>query len=78
MKVDVRTVAQIKTSRIENRTSCFVEKVNIPITILGPKFYQKLFLLLVVFSIFLIFPESPSEMDFLCKDFYTDQKCNVF
>tara|TARA_Y100001968_G_C18877082_1_gene489922 strand:- start:291 stop:527 length:237 start_codon:yes stop_codon:yes gene_type:complete len=78
MKALVRAEAQIKTLRIENRTPYFKEKVNSSINIVDFKLYQKLFLLLVAFSIILIFPESPREMESLCKDFYTDQKCNVF
>ena len=42
------------------------------------KFYQKLFVLLVSFSIFLIFPESPRELGNICESYNSRKICNVW
>ena len=42
------------------------------------KFYQKLFIVLISLSTFLIFPESPRELENICKDYNSRKLCNVW
>ena len=42
------------------------------------KFYQKLFVLLISFSIILIFPESPRELGNICESYNSRKICNVW
>jgi len=42
------------------------------------KFYQKLFVLLVSFSIILIFPDSPRELENICMNYKSAKICNVW
>ena len=42
------------------------------------KFYQKFFGVLVSLSTFLIFPESPRELQNICESFHTTESCNVW
>ena len=42
------------------------------------KFYQKLFVLLVSFSIILIFPEFPKELGNICENYNSRKICNVW
>ena len=42
------------------------------------KFYQKLFLVLISLSTFLIFPESPRELENICEIYNSKKLCNVW
>ena len=42
------------------------------------KFYQKLFVVLISLSTFLIFSESPKELGNICKDYNSSKSCNVW
>ena len=42
------------------------------------KSYQKLFIVFISLSIFLIFPESPKELDNICVNNNSSQICNVW
>ncbi len=42
------------------------------------KFYQKLFVVLISFSINLIFPESPRELGNICESYNSRIICNVW
>ncbi len=42
------------------------------------KFYQKLFIVLISLSTLLIFPESPRELENICKDYNSRKLCNVW
>ena len=42
------------------------------------KFYQKLFVFLVLFSTILIFPESPRELGNICESYNSRKVCNVW
>ena len=42
------------------------------------KFYQKLFVLFIVFSTILIFPESPKELENICENYNSIKICNVW
>ena len=42
------------------------------------KFYQKLFVVLISLSTFLIFPESPRDIENICKAHNSRELCNVW
>ena len=42
------------------------------------RFYQKLFVLLISFSTILIFPETPRELENICKSYNSIKTCNVW
>jgi len=42
------------------------------------KFYQKLFVILISLSSFLIFPESPRELENICENYNSIKICNVW
>ena len=48
------------------------------ISVFDFKFYQKLFIVLVSLSIFLIFPESPRELESICEGYKSSKICNVW
>jgi len=48
------------------------------ISLFNFKFYQKLFIVLVSLSIFLIIPESPRELENICEGFNSSRVCNVW
>ena len=61
----------------KDRNLCLAQKVNNSANFNDLKFYQKLFLLLVVLSTILIFPESPRELETICQYYNSRQICNV-
>ena len=42
------------------------------------KFYQKLFVVFIALSTILIFPESPKELENICKNYNSRELCNVW
>ena len=42
------------------------------------KLYQKLFVVLMSLSTFLIFPDSPKELQNICESYNTRKLCNVW
>ena len=48
------------------------------INVIDNKLYQKLFVFLVLFSTFLIIPESPREMENICESYNSRTICNVW
>ncbi len=48
------------------------------VSLVSFKFYQKLFVFLISFSIILIFPESPKELENICESYNSRKICNVW
>jgi len=48
------------------------------ISLVDFKFYQKLFVVLISLSTFLIFSESPKELENICKTYNSRNICNVW
>tara|TARA_B100000123_G_C25382228_1_gene276307 strand:+ start:145 stop:381 length:237 start_codon:yes stop_codon:yes gene_type:complete len=48
------------------------------IILVGSKFYQKLFFVLITLSVILIFPESPRELENICEIHNSRELCNVW
>ena len=42
------------------------------------KFYQKFFVILILFSAILIFPESPRNLENICETYNPNRMCNVW
>jgi len=48
------------------------------LSLIGFKFYQKLFVVLISLSTILIFPESPTELEDICENYNSRKLCNVW
>ena len=48
------------------------------ISLVNIKFYQKVFVVLISLSTFLIFPESPRELENICESYNSRKLCNVW
>jgi len=75
MKTAVRTDLKAKTFCISKNHIHLIEK---DISLVNFKFYQKLFILIISFSIILIFPESPNELGNICESYNSRKICNVW
>ena len=75
MKTVDRPVLKSKTFCISKSYCRLIEK---EISLVNFKFYQKLFVLLVSFSIILIFPESQRELGNICESNNPRKVCNVW
>tara|TARA_B100000945_G_scaffold268491_1_gene228994 strand:+ start:422 stop:658 length:237 start_codon:yes stop_codon:yes gene_type:complete len=63
---------------IRDQTFHKKEKTNSLITLIDIKFYQKSFVLLIALFTFLIFPESPRELESVCNSYQFESICNVW
>ena len=58
---------------LKSKTFCSSKSYTLPkekeIGLVNIKFYQKLFVLFISFSIILIFPESPKELENICESY---------
>ena len=70
---------RVKISSTKKRTSSLlIGKINNSTPVVEIKLYQRLFVLFIALSTFLIFPESPKELEFLCISHNSNNVCNVF
>ena len=75
MKTVLEHDLKSKTFCISKSYSRLVEK---EVSLVSFKFYQKLFVFLIVFSTLLIFPESPKELENICDTYNSKKLCNVW
>ena len=75
MKTAFKSDLKSKTFCISKSYPILVEK---EVSLVSFKFYQKLFVFLIAFSTFLIFPESPKELENICKSYNSRKICNVW
>ena len=75
MKTALKPDLKLKTYCISKSYSRLTEK---KISLINLKFYQKLFVFLISFSIILIFPESPRELGNICEGYNSKKLCNVW
>jgi len=75
MKTALEPDLKSKNFFVSKSYSCFIEK---EVSSINFKFYQKLVVFLISFSTILIFPESPRELENICKDYNSTKKCNVW
>ena len=75
MKTAVKTDLKSKTFCVsESYTDLIAKEVSVT----DSKFYQKLFILIISFSTILIFPESPTQLANICKDYNSIKSCEVW
>ena len=75
MKVLVKPDLKLQT--LCGRESYILPRERV-IGLANNKFYQKLFVLLLSLSTFLIFPESPRELENICDSYNSREACNVW
>ena len=75
MKTAFKPDLKSKTFFLSKSYPILVEK---EVSLVNFKFYQKLFVFLIAFSTFLIFPESPKELENLCESYNSREICNVW
>ena len=75
MKTALKPDLKSKTFCVSKSYPRFLEKEA---SLVNNKFYQKLFVILISFSTILIFPESPIELENICKIYNSRKICNVW
>ena len=75
MKVAFKPILKSKTLCISKSYTRLTEK---EISLVSFKFYQKLLIPLISFSIFLIIPDSPRELGTICESYNSSKICNVW
>ena len=75
MKAIAKPILKSKTCCIRKSYTRLTEK---EISLVSFKFYQKLLILLISFSTFLIFPDSPRELGNICESYNSRKICNVW
>ena len=78
MKTLIRTPAKLNISTFNNQTYHEKKQLIHSKSRSDFKFYQKLSLMLLTLSTFLIFPESPKDSDILCNKYQSKEVCNVW
>ena len=75
MKTALKQDLKLKTFCVSKSYPRFIEK---EVSLVNFKFYQKLFVFILAFSTFLIFPESPKELENICESYNSRKICNVW
>ena len=78
MQTSIKPEVKLKIVGFDNSNSQVKEKLNNSKSGLDFKFYQKLFVILLVSCAFLIFPESPKDSEVLCKKYQSIKACMVW
>ena len=75
MKTAFKPDLNSKTFCVSKSYPRLIEK---EVSLVNVKFYQKLIVFLIAFWIFLIFPESPKELENICQIYNSRKICNVW
>ena len=75
MKTALKPNLKTKTFCVSKIYPRLVEK---EVSLVNFKFYQKFFVFLIAFSTFLIFSDSPKELENICESYYSRKICNVW
>ena len=75
MKTTVKPNFKSKTFCINKSHTFLIEKQT---RIVDYKFYQKLFLVLISLSVFMIYPDSPRELANICESYNSRKLCSVW
>ena len=78
MKAVINSKPHVNTLIIRNLINPQTLKDKSLISLLNIKFYQMLVIAFILFSTFLIFPESPKELEILCRSYHSKHVCNVW
>ena len=67
---------------LKSKTFCICKSypllIDKEVSLVSFKFYQKLLVFLLAFSTILIIPESPKELENICKSYNSRKICNVW
>ena len=67
---------------LKSKTFCvsksYPRSIEKEVSLVNFKFYQKLLVFLLALSTILIFPESPKELENICKSYNSRKICNVW
>ena len=75
MKTAFKSDLKSKTFCVSKSYPRLIEK---EVSFVNIKFYQKLFIVFISLSTFLIFPESPKELENICESYNSTKSCNVW
>ncbi len=75
MKTALEPNLKSKTFCIGKSYPLLVEK---EVSLVNSKFYQKLFVFLILLATILIFPESPKELENICEIYNSGKICKVW
>jgi len=75
MNTAVKPNLKSKTFENVESSTLLMEKEKVLVNI---KFYQKLFVILISLTTFLIFPESPRELENICESYNSRKLCHVW
>ena len=78
MQTLIQPEVKLNIVGFDNSNSQVKEKSNYSKSSLDFKFYQKLFVILLVSCTFLIFPETPQDSEVLCKKYQSTKACMVW
>ena len=78
MQTLIQSKVEQKIASFDNLTYEVKEKSNNSNHGLNFKFYQKLFVIILMSSLFLIFPESPKDSEILCRKYHSTEVCNIW
>ena len=78
MQTLIHSKIKLKMANFENLTYELKEKSNNLNLGLNSKFYQKLFVIIFMSSLFLIFPESPKDSEVVCRKYHSIEACNIW
>ena len=75
MKTIFKPDLKSKTLSISKSYPILIEK---EVSLVNSKFYQKLFVFLILLATILIFPESPKELENICEIYNSGKICKVW
>ena len=78
MKTLIDSETKLDNFKLRRQTDHLRQNVKSSETLVDFKFYQKIFVILIALSTFLIFPEAPKELESVCHSYYSKQICNVW
>jgi len=78
MQTLIQPEVKQKIASFDRLTYQVKEKSNNSKFGLDLKFYQKLFVIFFTSCVFLIFPESPQDSEFLCNKYHSTDACIVW
>ena len=77
MKTIAKSKIHLNICSKRDRSFHLSENLEIPLSIKDIKFYQKFFVVFITLSTILIFPESPKEIEKICKNYNSGEICAV-
>ena len=78
MKTVAKPEIKFQTFTVRNQVFHLRKISNGSRIVNSSKFYQKFFVFFMTLSTFLIFPESPKQLETICNSYYSKQICNVW